>query len=163
MTGHAMQDIETPQEAAAELHSAIDEALQLFLRVDDASTAVRPQPGKWCAREVLGHLIDSACNNHRRFIVGQSRDTTSFEGYKQDEWVSRQRYHEVPWHELVALWSAYNRHLAHVMSSTPAEAAAGSAMSPDESGQVTVAFLMTDYVAHLRHHVAQIRALVGGG
>jgi len=155
-----MQNDETPQVASAELHSAIDEALQLFLRVDEARTTVRPQPGKWCAREVLGHLIDSACNNHRRFIIGQSPDTTTFEGYKQEEWVSRQRYHEVPWLELVALWSAYNRHLAHVMRSTSPEAATRSAMSPDGSGQVTVTYLMVDYVRHLRHHLAQIRMLV---
>jgi DinB family protein len=160
MPAREMQNNETPQAASGELHSAIDEALQLFLRVDDARTTVRPGPGKWCAREVLGHLIDSACNNHRRFITGQSPDTTKFEGYKQDEWVSRQRYHDVPWHELVALWAAYNRHLAHIMSSTSPEAAAGSATSPDGSGQVTVAFLMVDYVQHLRHHLEQIRRLL---
>jgi hypothetical protein len=156
-----MEEDETPQAAAADLHTAIDEGLQLFLRVDDSRTTVRPQPGKWCAREVLGHLIDSACNNHRRFIVGQSPETVRFDSYVQDAWVSRQHYHEVSWHELLALWSAYNRHLAHVMSCTSVEAARGSAMSPDGSGQVTVAFLMTDYVRHLRHHLEQIRTLLG--
>jgi hypothetical protein len=150
----------TPSAAAAQLHTAIDDALELFQRVDETRTAERPQPEKWCAREVLGHLIDSACNNHRRFIIGQSPATAAFDGYDQDVWVARQRYRDVPWRDLVALWSAYNRHLAHVMSCTPAETAKHRALSPDGSGQVDVGFLMQDYVTHLRHHVDQIRRLL---
>jgi hypothetical protein len=160
MTARVMQDNETPHACAAELHSAIDEALHLFLRVDEARTAERPQPDTWCAREVLGHLIDSACNNHRRFIVGQSTGTAQFDGYVQDVWVSFQRYREIPWDNLVALWSAYNRHLAHVMSCTTAEGAARSALSPDGSRHVTVGFLMDDYVKHLRHHLEQLRSML---
>lgn len=160
MSAQAMEHDDTPQASATMLRSAIDEALQLFLRVDEARTIERPQPDAWCAREVLGHLIDSACNNHRRFIVGQSPVTVQFDGYAQNEWVSLQRYREIPWDDLVALWSAYNRHLAHVMSCTTGEAAARSALSPDGSGQVTLAFLMDDYVKHLRHHLDQIRSLL---
>ena len=152
-----MENSLPPQASAEQLHSAIDEALQLFLRVDESRTLERPSPDKWCAREILGHLIDSACNNHRRFVVGQSPTTSRFDGYEQDAWVARQRYADVPWDNLVALWSAYNRHLAHVMTITSPEAASRSAISPDGSGQVTVAFLMSDYVRHLRHHLDQIR------
>jgi hypothetical protein len=109
---------------------------------------------------VLGHLIDSACNNHRRFIVGQSADVARFDGYNQNEWVSRQRYHEVPWRDLVALWTAYNRHLAHVIGCAPPAALAHAALSADGQSQVTVAFLMEDYVRHLRHHLDQLRSLL---
>jgi hypothetical protein len=147
-------------QTAADLHAAIGEALQLFQQVDETRTTRRPAAGGWCAREVLGHLIDSACNNHRRFIIGQSAETSRFDGYVQDDWVSRQHYDQVPWRDLVALWSAYNRHLAHVIACTSNDSAARTALSPDGSTQVSVAFLMEDYVQHLRHHVAQIRALL---
>jgi hypothetical protein len=150
----------TPATIAAGLHATVDEALKLFAGVDERRTAFRPATGAWCAREVLGHLIDSACNNHRRFIVGQSADVARFDGYNQNEWVSRQRYHEVPWRDLVALWTAYNRHLAHVIGCAPPAALAHAALSADGQSQVTVAFLMEDYVRHLRHHLDQLRSLL---
>jgi hypothetical protein len=150
----------TAAQNAAQLHAAVSEALQLFQQVDETRTTRRLKPEGWCAREVLGHLIDSACNNHRRFVMGQSPTTTQFDGYDQDEWVRQQRYDKVPWRDLVALWTAYNRHLAHVMATTPDEAAAHTALAPDGASQVSVAFLMEDYVQHLRHHLAQIRTLL---
>jgi hypothetical protein len=150
----------TPAMIAAGLHAAVDEALKLFSGVNERRTTVRPATGAWCAREVLGHLIDSACNNHRRFVVGQSSDVTRFDGYNQNEWVSRQRYHEVPWRDLVALWTAYNRHLAHVIGCTPPTALAHAALAADGNSQVTVGFLMEDYVRHLRHHLDQLRSLL---
>jgi hypothetical protein len=150
----------TAAQTAAELHAAISEGLQLFQQVDETRTTRRAKPGGWCAREVLGHLIDSACNNHRRFVVGQSADTVRFDGYDQDEWVSRQHYEKVPWRDLVALWSAYNRHMAHVIACAPDDVTARTALSPDGSEPVSLAFLMEDYVRHIRHHLAQIRALL---
>jgi hypothetical protein len=108
---------------------------------------------------VLGHLIDSACNNHRRFVLGQSPDIRKFDGYAQNDWVGRQHYDKVSWRDLVALWTSYNRHLAHVMSCAPAETLAHSAESYDGT-PVTLEFLMGDYITHLRHHLEQIRSLL---
>jgi DinB superfamily len=150
----------TPPTIAAALHAAIDEALKLFSSADERRTALRSAPDVWSAREVLGHLIDSACNNHRRFIVAQSGDIARFDGYDQNAWVSRQRYHDVPWRDLVALWTAYNRHLAHVIGCTPAVALAQAALSPDGSQTQTLAFVMEDYVHHLRHHLGQLKSLL---
>ena len=152
-----MAEYGTPNESAAALDAAVDAALRSFTRIDEASSQQSLRPGGWCARETLGHLIDSACNNHRRFIIGQPPGVQRFDGYTQDEWVGRQRYRDVPWESLVSLWTAYNRHLAHVMRSTSAEAAEGAAIAPNGSGPITVGYLMDDYVVHLRHHVGQIR------
>jgi hypothetical protein len=149
----------TPAQISAQLHSAVDEALRFFAGVDETRTTKRAQPGKWCAREVLGHLIDSACNNHRRFVLGQSPDIKRFDGYQQEEWVSRQQYERVPWRDLVALWTSYNRHLAHVIASAPEATLAHTAES--YSGEpVTLGFMMEDYVVHLRHHLDQLRSLL---
>jgi hypothetical protein len=149
-----------PAQSADRLQASIDEALPLLEAADEARTAVRPAPDKWCAREVLGHLIDSACNNHRRFVLGHGRQATRWDGYEQEHWVRSQRYADERWRDLVALWTAYNRHLAHVMRSTGPEAAAYEAFSPDGARQLTVAFLMEDYVTHLNHHLGQLRALL---
>jgi hypothetical protein len=147
-------------ETAKKLREAIEEGLAVIRGADDASTTKRPAPGKWCAREILGHLIDSACNNHRRFVLGHGGKTARWDGYVQDEWVGSQHYADESWGDLVALWSAYNRHLAHVMARTPAEVSAYAATSPDGDGPVTVGYLMDDYVRHLRHHLGQIRSLL---
>lgn len=150
----------TSAQIAADLHAAVGDALQLFQQVDETRTTRRARPDGWCAREVLGHLIDSACNNHRRFVVGQLPGTTRFDGYDQNEWVARQHYDKVPWRDLVALWSAYNRHLAHIIGCISEEDAARTALAPSGDTPVSVAFLMEDYVVHVRHHLAQIRELL---
>jgi hypothetical protein len=150
----------TPASIAASLHAAIDDALRLFGTADERRTTVHAKPDDWCAREVLGHLIDSACNNHRRFVLAQSDGFSRFDGYQQNDWVSRQHYHEEPWKDLVALWTAYNRHLAHVIAATPAAALTREATAPDGGSQLTLGFVMEDYVTHLRHHLDQLKTLL---
>ncbi len=147
--------------SATHLLKAIDEVARRFAGVDEARTAVRPAPGKWCAREVLGHLIDSACNNHRRFVLAHDPAMTQWEAYQQDPWVSAQDYAGEPWSDLVVLWTAYNRHLARVMAITPAAIATREVLSADGAKQLSVAFMMDDYVTHVMHHLAQLRTLLG--
>jgi hypothetical protein len=147
-----------PAAIAADLHAAVDAGLHLFERIDETRTTERPREGAWCAREILGHLVDSACNNHRRFVLAQGGGPLAFDGYEQDAWVARQRYAEVPFREIVALWSAYNRHLAHVIASAPEQTLEHRGRAPDGAGEVTLGFLMEDYVIHLRHHLDQLQS-----
>jgi hypothetical protein len=149
-----------PAAISADLHAAVDAALQLFHRIDETRTTERPREGAWCSREILGHLVDSACNNHRRFILGQGTGPLAFDSYDGDAWVARQRYGAIPFRDIVALWAAYNRHLAHVIACTPEEALARNGRAPDGTGDVTLGFLMEDYVRHLRHHLDAIRSLL---
>lgn len=148
----------TASAIAADLYAAVDTALEWFRHLDETRTAARPAAGAWCAREILGHLVDSACNNHRRFILGQGAAPIVYDGYDQDDWVQRQRYADVPFRDIAVLWAAYNRHLAHVIASTPDAALARSGRAPSGDGDVTLGFLMSDYVVHLRHHLDEIRA-----
>ena len=149
----------TPAAIAADLHAALRAGLDLFQHVDETRTSQRPANGGWCPREILGHLVDSACNNHRRFVIGRGAPPLVFDGYDGDQWVERQRYSQLPFRDIVALWAAYNRHLAHVIATTPQDALAHSGRGP-EGGDVTLEFLMSDYVIHLRHHLDQLRALL---
>ncbi len=34
-------------------------------KLSDAQAGIKPSPGKWSKKEILGHLIDSASNNHQ--------------------------------------------------------------------------------------------------
>jgi hypothetical protein len=149
----------TPAAIAADLQAAIRDGLELFQGIDEPRTARRPGTGGWCAREILGHLVDSACNNHRRFVIGRDTPPVVFQGYNQDDWVERQLYAQIPFRDIVTLWTAYNRHLAHVISNTPADTLSNPGVGPD-GDRVTLGFLMSDYVRHLRHHLEEMRPLL---
>ena len=156
---------------AADLRAAIDEGVALFAGASEERTARRPADGKWSAREVIGHLIDSACNNHRRFIINQDDgDRLLVDPYEQNAWVRRNRYAETPAADLVPMWTAYNRHIARVLEAIPDPVLNHnrgpladyqfSYMDPPPTGFATLGYLAEDYVAHLRHHLKQIRALL---
>jgi len=120
------------------------------------SEAEQPiSPGKWSRKEIVGHLIDSAANNHQRFVRGQLATTVSLPGYEQAAWVDSQRYGLASWEDLLDLWRSYNRHLQHVIQAIPA-ACLGHRCVIDEADPVTLQFLAEDYVEHLRHHVRQM-------
>ena len=122
--------------------------------IPEDAAAKKPAPNKWSKKEILGHLIDSAANNHQRFMRLQLQAEISLPGYDQDDWVRLNRYQQRTWNEIVTLWSAYNRHLASVIESLDDSALGHVWHSPD--GDVTLEFIASDYVRHLRHHLAQI-------
>src|SRR6187431_1026620 len=101
------------------LRSAIARSTPALLAMSDRQNLARPGEGKWSPREVIGHLVDSASNNHQRFVRAQLQDDLMFPGYDQTEWVRLQRYAESPWSDLVALWAGFNRHIAQVMAAAP--------------------------------------------
>ena len=149
----------TPAAIATDLDAAVREGIAFFAGVEEQRTTRRPRPGGWCAREILGHLVDSACNNHRRFVIGLGQPPVVFQGYDGDDWVEHQRYTDRPFSEIASLWAAYNRHLSHVIASIPPDALERSGDGP-EGRVVTLGFLLEDDVRHLRHHLEQIRALL---
>src|SRR5262245_6619609 len=73
----------------------------------------------WAPIEVMGHLIDSAANNHQRFVRAQFTNDLVFPGYEQNQWVNSQKYREESWTDVIQLWSAYNLHLVHATSVIP--------------------------------------------
>jgi hypothetical protein len=114
-------------------------------------------PGGWSRKQVLGHLIDSASNNHQRFVRAALQPSLDFPAYDQDENIRVQAPQEADWSLLVSLWAAYNRYLAHVIARLPA--AKLETVCRIGSGEpVTLGFLATDYVRHLLHHLKQVGA-----
>lgn len=132
----------------------------------------RPRPGGWCAKELLGHLVDSASNNHQRFVRAAFQDDLRFPGYDQDAWVELQGYATAPWSELLSLWANYNRQLARVLANLPRELLGRATTEHDfdriaydvrEPGSpCTLAWFAGDYVAHLEHHLSALERLVDG-
>ena len=149
-----------------ELLSVIREAKEMLDRVSEESASRKSDPQSWSAKEIIGHLIDSASINHGRFVRAQLWDTLVFEGYRQDDWVSTQCYQERPFAGLVSLWLNLNHHLSHVFACTPISVRQAKrsqhnlheiAWHPVPSGErTTLEYFMVDYVEHVRHHLAQI-------
>lgn len=150
----------------AQLRSDVADATPRLEAISDAAASGPRAPGKWSRKEIVGHLIDSASNNHQRFVRAQFSDELISPPYDQDAWVRSQRYRDAPWAELVSLWEHFNLHLARVMESIPREIrdrkrtrhnlnqVAFHQIPADEPA--TLEYFMRDYVAHLEHHLAQI-------
>lgn len=144
----------------------VDQAVPRLLAISEAESEAAPGTDQWSTKQIIGHLIDSAANNHARFVLGQMRDDLIFAGYDQDQWVRINHYQQAPWSQLVELWRVYNLHLHHLMAhadsaklNTPCtrhslEEIAFKAVP--ESKPVTLEYLMRDYVDHLQHHLEQI-------
>jgi len=141
----------------AELRLAIQDALPNLRRMTDGDASHKPSPEKWSPKEIIGHLIDSASNNHQRFVRGQLADHYTSAGYAQNEWVSLQRYRDAEWLSLVALWREYNLHLARIIESTPDDVAESHRVQLVDSNEAqSLGWWMSDYVGHLKHHLEQI-------
>jgi hypothetical protein len=149
-----------------DLRNTVDAASRSLSGLSAAAAARRPAPGKWSPKEIVGHLIDSAANNHQRFVRAQFQDDLVFPGYEQDEWVSAQRYQDALWQELLTLWRAYNLHIARLIEAMPDEVRlrerrrhnlhelAWQTVPADTP--TTLDYFMRDYVLHLHHHLRQL-------
>ena len=154
------------EEFLADFRGTIASATARLRDIPETQSRERNSPDEWSAIEVIGHLIDSAANNHQRFVRAQFTDDLEFSGYEQDNWVNSQKYRDEAWSEVVQLWSAYNLHLLHVASVIPKDVLIKQrashtldqiAFNPVEKSEpATLQYLIRDYVDHLRHHLNQI-------
>ncbi len=148
------------------LRALIAEWLPRLTAWEDDAAGQRSAPGRWSAKEVVGHLIDSGGVNLERFLRALSSSDLVASGYPQDEWVAAQGFNEAPWEELLALWHALNLHIARVMERTPdsdlerprvrhnLDQIAFRTVPPDRP--TTLGYLMDDYVVHLEHHLQSL-------
>jgi hypothetical protein len=143
------------KEAVERYRRLVDVVPARLVAIPEAARQSRPDAGKWSKKEILGHLIDSAANNHQRFIRAQAESQSSFPGYAQEFWVSTQQYQLESWEEMIDLWRSYNIHLLHVIALVP-EAKLQHQCSISGAEPVTLEFLIIDYIRHLEHHLKQI-------
>lgn len=154
------------KDVADDLRRTVNREAQRLAAIPAERASSPLAPGKWSPKEIIGHLVDSASNNHGRFVTAQLTNDLDFPGYDQEAWVRAQDYSAADWTGLVSLWRAYNTHIAHIIERIP-EAVARRQRSRhnlDEiawktvprSEPVTLEYFVRDYVAHLNHHLGQI-------
>ena len=123
-------------------------------RYSDEELSRKDAPGKWSKKELLGHLIDSATNNHQRFVRAQFENVPTIT-YDQNEWNRCSGYQKMDAKHLIAFWEIYNRHLLAVIKVMPKEALERKC-NADASEPVTLGYLIDDYLRHVEHHLEQM-------
>ena len=162
---------ETPGEFAEWLTDTVEHASRVLREIPESTAEMSPAPNKWSPKQLVGHLVDSASNNHGRFVRAQSDPGLRHPGYDHNAWVEAGNYSEAPWEELVELWRLFNLQIARVVATTPRDALererhdhsldriAWKTVPADEP--VTLAYFVRDYIGHLRHHLGQIDSGLG--
>lgn len=140
---------------AAELRQVVESARPDLDHVSPGVASHKASAEKWSIQEILGHLIDSASNNHQRFVRALAADSLSLPGYEQNVWVESQGYNGAEWTTLLGLWRYYNLHLAAVIDRIP-ESKLNTECRIGNDAPVSLGYLAEDYVRHLKHHLAQI-------
>ena len=129
-----------------------------FLNFTEAELSFKAAPGKWSKKEIIGHLIDSAQNNARRFIVAQY-ETNPHVVYAQNDWVAIQNYQACNSKDLIMLWQLANKNIVAILKNMPVEKYLLQCNTGKEQEQLhTIEFLATDYITHHLHHLKQIAA-----
>ncbi|HTD93826.1 MAG TPA: DinB family protein [Chitinophagaceae bacterium] len=118
----------------------------------------RPAPGKWSKKEILGHLIDSAINNLKRFTEIQGQEGIYvLRPYPQDLLVAANHYQESSLPHLLQLWQSLNRQIVFVIENIPPTALDYLVdINPQKQDLRTLEWLIKDYVVHMEHHLSQI-------
>jgi hypothetical protein len=141
-----------PQRFEAE----IARAAERLAAVTEEQAAQPYRQGSWTRKQVLGHLLDSAVNNHVRFVLASLQDEYAGPTYQQEEWVRRTGFGDLPWERLRAWWQSYNDALTHIVSRIPPEKYGVRCVIVGYPREFTLETLIVDYLDHLRQHVDQI-------
>jgi len=133
----------------------VDTVPTLLSQIPEPEFSQKPAPDKWSKKEILGHLIDSATNNHQRFIRIQYQDKPSIY-YDQNEWVSLSHYNSLEKNQIINFWAHYNSHLLHIIKNIPSDNLTKTGIVRTASEEKPLYFFINDYLAHMEHHLRQI-------
>ncbi|RFS26929.1 DinB family protein [Chitinophaga silvatica] len=125
-----------------------------FAAIEPTAWELKPQPSKWSKKEILGHLIDSAANNHQRFVRIQFEETPTIR-YQQNDWNKLSNHQLQDAEVLVNAWLHYNTFLKGIIQQIPVTALSREGIG-GEGIPFTLAYIIQDYVSHMEHHLRQI-------
>src|SRR5437763_956188 len=130
---------------ANELLKVVNSAAHDLRKIDANAAAVKPRAEVWSVKEILGHLVGSAANNHQRFVRAQQADILVSPFYDQDKWIEFQDYEHCSWPELIELWRLYNLQLARIIRRVP-ESKLGMECKIGTNSPVTLGYVIEDYL-----------------
>lgn len=148
-----------PAELSERLAKVLREAMPWLVTLSEDEASVPEKEGKWSAKQVVGHLTDSAVNNLGRIVRLQIEAGQNLPGYEQMDWVRLQHYAEREWAEVLALWFALNEHVAWTIAHVEKKNLANAGVVAGQA--LTLGFLIEDYIAHMEHHLRAMRVWLG--
>lgn len=156
--GFFAEEINTVK-ALERLAHHIDQMPGIYAAFSPEQLLHKPAPGKWSKQEILGHLVDSAINNLKRFTEIQFLPQPyQVVAYRQNESVVVNAYQQIPLQHLLDLWKALNQQIIYVVQHISKEKLS-YAVDPQYGNKElkTLGWIICDYVAHLEHHLAQVK------
>jgi len=140
-----------------ELNKLVSEYAAKFNSINDSEFSNKPLPHKWSKKEVVGHLVDSAQNNLRRFIVAQYESQPPSIVYEQDFWVNANGYQRMKKEEVIMLWKLINERICDVLNAMPQSNYDKTCNTGDNEVKLrSLQWLAEDYIRHMKHHLNQI-------
>jgi hypothetical protein len=141
-----------------DIEKVVNSAYEELIGLSDDAVQRRSSANGWSIKEIIGHLVDSASNNHQRWVRLQIADGLDFPDYQSDNerWVRIQQYNDQAWESLLKLWRFFNLHLSTIVRCVDKECLQNIWVI-DEDDTVTLNDLMVDYLRHLNVHLEQIR------
>jgi hypothetical protein len=141
------------QNLSNKLRETLDRELPYLNALPETQAAAAPQkPGGWSPKQELGHLLDSALNNHMRFVRAALEGSYNGPSYAQDDWVKLHAWEQLPWTSIVGFWYHHNLLLVHVIARISTERLDSHCVI-GHGPAVTLRFLIVDYVLHMQHHL----------
>lgn len=150
-----------PAELSERLTAVLRAAIPWLVTLSDADASVPEKEGKWSAKEVIGHLTDSAVNNLGRIVRIQSGETQPMGGYDQRAWVATQHYQQREWAGVLGLWFALNEHVAWTIAHLEKRVLGNEGVVAGD--RLTLGFLIEDYIAHMEHHLRALKLWIRRG
>ena len=137
---------------AYELEAVVDQHTAALHAILKEKMSYKPSPEKWSKKEIMGHLVDSAQNNIRRFLVAQYEETPTIV-YDQDKWVAVSNYQNSDTTDIINLWQLLNKHIATILKNMTVETGQRECRTQEVH---SLEWLAQDYIKHLRHHLHQV-------
>lgn len=148
------------------LYAIIETSLPALSQISTEEYNRKDDPARWSKKELLGHLVDSAYNNHQRLIRADKQINLCFPGYAQDDWVRKNNYQNREPDEILHLWSSSNRHLAILISQLSSDILSRKTKDHNfdkicmnllhHEETTSLSYLVWDYIFHLEHHLSQL-------
>ena len=141
------------KQAIIRLNFIIDNVPSILTQISEEEMSEKPSLNKWSKKEIIGHLIDSATNNHQRFVRGQFEDNPEIR-YDQGKWNECNFYQQIDSKQIISFWTIYNSHIVEIIKRIPPE----NLKRQIKVGEnlLNIEFLFNDYVEHLEHHLRQV-------
>lgn len=124
-----------------------------FYRQMEATTRIadiKLGEDKWTLKEMVGHLIDSASNNHQRFIRLQLENKLTFPAYEAEEWKNVSKLGGIDYGFLIRFWKQYNTFILYIIQQIDHKSL--SNYWELDNSQKSLEYLVNDYFEHMRFH-----------